>query len=1099
VLDIEYSQKIITPEIPEYYYSRRRLIEKLDSLKSKRLILITAPAGYGKTSISVEYFHHIKRNQKLWISISTYDNSIENFFLLLALAFKKNIPEADFGNRLKSVISKSQDVPLDQKINNLISSFADDLFKYLKDKKKDLYIFLDDFHHIDESDEVCKALNYFLDYLPAKVHLVLISRSEPSKINYPKFLAKNWLGRITKNDLVFRHIDINNLLIFLEGENKIKNLDKKLLTDFLVSTEGWITAVQLLLMANDFHIKGIENILQSKMDIFNYFTNEIYSGLSDEEKEFLLKTSFPESINKEIIEKILLIKNGYAILQKLYQKNVFINREDEEYRYHELFRKYINRLACESLSRKKINSVYISLGKYYLQKDDWRSEYIALNYLIQGKDYKTLNSWIKFNASEKLLLIHSSGLYNKFEAIENKSFKNSLEYILLKVNTYVYKEKDIDKTLDYLYSILRAKFTLSHDQDILIPPKKIKDNLNFYVEILMLICNCNFLKEGITSKNISISEHLLKFDLKVEQEIQFIVSLLKSYISNGDNLKSAKYIERLKKIFYQITEDYEHGNSMIEENNFIESIFSLLIFYDYGDYKTGKKVVRFVMNNFDFSNFDLSNFSQICFALFISYNKKDFDVFFDHLRKKNKEKNKTIFSTYKNQYEFQCVLKEFLNKKFTDVIARLEQIKQNTYLRNYIYFVDALILYCYNLLDQPSKVSYLLSQKTYSVSKTRSLILKLESYLLSRDFKSFKSFLSEIDKLGRKNFTLFNQAVILFYECYYYAYDNRINEFEERFRKFIQMSKEYDYKNFILFRADSNKLNYVFEYALVNDVESDYLNQLFTSEDINFELKKNYDVIIDVRFLNGGKTLINNKELTDDLWVRPKSKMIFLYFLYQSYHKLEISKENIINDLFHSTKSNNLQAVIDVEINKVRKIFKEFLCDIIPDDIDKEVLILKDKRYSLLADKFNLKINLDCEIFKKLSSSILADDRLRAVEMYKNDFMKENYINWAEDIRDNLSFIYLDTLNKLIEYFEINNDPENLEKVLEMLVNFDITDDGAVIKLMTLYNMRNENRKLQHLYDVYEKKIKNELNTIPSKSVQKLYFDIITSRSGVLS
>jgi two-component SAPR family response regulator len=1100
VLDIEYTQKIITPEIPNYYYPRKRLIEKLDSLKKKRLILITAPAGYGKTSVSVEFFHHIKKNSKIWISISTYDNSIENFFLLLALAFKNNIPEADFGERLKNVISKSQNIPLEQKINNIISSFANDLFKYLKDKKKELYIYLDDFHHVDESDEVCKALNYFLDYLPPSVHVIIISRSESNKINYPKFLAKNWLGKISKDDLAFSHIDINNLLVFLESKKKIKSIDKKLLSDFLVSTEGWITAVQLLLMASDFHIKGIENILQSKTDIFNYFSNEIFAELSEEEKEFLLRTSFPESINKDIIEKVLQIRNGYLILQKLYRKNVFINREDEEYRYHELFRKFINQLACEKLSAKKIKSIYISLGKHYLLNGDWRSEYIALNYLIKGKDYSSITTWIKFNASEKLLLIHSSGLYSKFEEIENKNFKNSLEYILLKVNTFVYKEKDIEKTLDFLYGILRSKFNLSYDQPVLIPPEKIgKSNFYFYVEILMLISNCNFLKEGITSKNISISEHLLKFNLKVEQEIQFIVSIVKSFISTGENEKSTFYIKRLKNIFFKITEDYEHGNSRIEENNFIESMFSLLIFFDYGDYKTGKKVVRFIMNNFDFKKFDLSNFSQICFALFISYNKKDFEFFFDHLKKKNKEKNKTIFSAYKNQFEFQSILKEFLNKNFTDVIQKLELIKQNTYLRNYIFFVDALILYCYNLIDQPNKVSYILSQNNYCVSKTRSLVLSLESYLLLNDFNSFKQTLSVIEKLGRKNFTLFNQALILFYECYYHAYSENENYFEEKFAEFIRLSQNYDYDNFILFRADTNKLNYVFEYALSNEIETEYLKNLFLPENINFELKKNYNINIDVRFLNEEKLIINNKELNAESWARPKSKMLFLYFLYQTYHNEEITKEKIINDLFHSTRSNNLQAVIDVEINKVRKVFREFLYQIVPDDLEKEVLILKDKKYFLLSEKFNLKINLDCELFKKLCKSILIDDRMRAVEIYKNDFLKDNYNNWAEDIRDNLSYLYLDTLNKLIEYFESVKEPDSLIKVLEMLVNFDISDDDSVMKLMSLYHMNKENRKLEHLYDHYEKKIKNEFNTIPSKNVQKLYFNLITSEKKIFS
>ena len=175
VLNVEYSQKIIVPEIPGYYYSRSRLLEKTLTYKSKRLILITAPAGYGKTSFSVELFHNLKKELKIWISISPYDNSIENFFLLLAIAFENNFPNSKFGAKLKNILSKSQNVSLNEKINNVISSFSSDLYSYVKDKKKQLFIFLDDFHNIDESDEVCSALNYFLEYLPSNVNFVFIS------------------------------------------------------------------------------------------------------------------------------------------------------------------------------------------------------------------------------------------------------------------------------------------------------------------------------------------------------------------------------------------------------------------------------------------------------------------------------------------------------------------------------------------------------------------------------------------------------------------------------------------------------------------------------------------------------------------------------------------------------------------------------------------------------------------------------------------------------------------------------------------------------------------------------------------------------------
>jgi len=369
VLRIEHTQKIIAPEIPGYYYSREKLLNKISSYESKRLILITAPAGYGKTSFSVEYFHKLKKDLKLWISLSPYDNSIENFFLLLAIAFEKNFDDSKFGRNLKKVLSGSQNVSLDEKINNVISSFSSDLFLYLKKKKKQLYIFLDDFHNIDESDEVCSALNYFLEYLPSNINIVFVTRRDPKKINYPKFLAKNWLGRITKDDLSFTIQDIEN---FLKAyAYKTESIDKIQLEEFLKTTEGWVTAIQLFIMSDDKDLLKDRNHDFSRKEIFDYFTNEIYEEFTSEEKNLLLKLSFPESFSKNIIENVMKIKSGYSLLINLYEKNVFINREDETYRLHELLREYLNKIAIEKFTEKEINEIYNQLGKYYLKNKEW--------------------------------------------------------------------------------------------------------------------------------------------------------------------------------------------------------------------------------------------------------------------------------------------------------------------------------------------------------------------------------------------------------------------------------------------------------------------------------------------------------------------------------------------------------------------------------------------------------------------------------------------------------------------------------------------------------------------------------------------------------
>lgn len=1089
MLNIEFSQKIITPEIPGYYYSREKLLDKIISYRSKKLILITAPAGYGKTSFSVEFFHKLKNELKLWISISPYDNSIENFFLLLAIAFENNFKDSVFGSKLKNILSKSQNVSLNEKINNVISSFSSDLYTYLKSRKKQLFIFLDDFHNIDESDEVCSALNYFLEYLPPNINFVFISRRDPKKINYPKFQAKNWLGRISKNDLSFDNSDIENFIKIYK--KKTDYLDKNLLEDFLRTTEGWVTAIQLLLMTKDLEALKNEDFHFSRNEIFEYFTNEIYENCTSEEKNLLLSLSFPESFSRNIIENVLNIQNGYETLIKLYESNVFINREVDTFRLHELLKKFLNKIAIEKFTEEEICSIYNRLGKYYLRNSDWREDYIALNYLILGKDFESLKNWIKLNASDKLLLIHSSGLFSKIEEIEDSKFKFSLEYILLKVNTLIYKDKDISKALLYLHNVILTLFSRGSGKNILIPVNKIKENeVNYYVELLMLICNCNFLKEGIGAGNIPISEHILKFRLKTDQEIQFIVSLIKSYITTGCNSKNKKYILRLKEIFSKITQNVLKDKNKIDENSLVESVFSMLIFFDYGDYKTGNMVVNHIAGNFDFKNFDLSNYSQMCFALFASYNYTEFEYYFNFLKEKNKEKDLTIFSAYKNQFEFQSILRKFLNYEFRQVIIELEILKKNTYQKNYIYFIDSLILYCYNLTDQPLTMLRLLKESEFKVSETRLIILRLEASLLSKEFKLFGNIMNEVREMKKENFTLFNQLIICFCECYFYAVKNDLKKFRIDFGKLLSMSIEYDYGNYLCFRAKASRMNYVFIYAFENKLENDYMRKLFSENDISLSGIRKHTVNIRVEYLNSNRIFINNKELLNSQWQRSKSKSIFIYMIYNTLKGNDITKESLIDDILYNSKNVNYEAIADVEINKVRKSLKSFISDLLGDKIEKDILVIKDKKYFIVSKNIELNIQIDTEDFLRHASSGDINDKLKAFEIYKTDFAKDLYHNWAEDIRENMKFIYSDVIHSLIAYYEKKEDNGIVMKLLEKLVDMDYSDEDIMLKLLSVYNKEKDFRKFKFVYKIYEKRLKKEFNVQPSRQLKKFFEEV---------
>jgi hypothetical protein len=89
------------------------------------------------------------------------------------------------------------------------------------------------------------------------------------------------------------------------------------------------------------------------------------------------------------------------------------------------------------------------------------------------------------------------------------------------------------------------------------------------------------------------------------------------------------------------------------------------------------------------------------------------------------------------------------------------------------------------------------------------LILQLEASLLTKKFKLYHEIIDEIEKLKRENFTIFNEAVILLNECWFYAMNDNLKIFKDKFKKFLNMSIEFEYENYITFRLSANNMNYV--------------------------------------------------------------------------------------------------------------------------------------------------------------------------------------------------------------------------------------------------------------------------------------------------
>jgi two-component SAPR family response regulator len=128
----------------------------------------------------------------------------------------------------------------------------------------------------------------------------------------------------------------------------------------------------------------------------------------------------------------------------------------------------------------------------------------------------------------------------------------------------------------------------------------------------------------------------------------------------------------------------------------------------------------------------------------------------------------------------------------------------------------------------------------------------------------------------------------------------------------------------------------------------------------------------------------------------------------------------------------------------------------------------------------------------RLASGSNDEDKLRAVEMYKTDFVKDSYRNWAEDVRENLKFVYSDTIHKLITFYEDSGDSGKVIMLLEKLLELDFSDEEIMMKLLSLYNKEKDFRKFRFAYGLYERRLKKEFNVQPSSQLKDFFNEVTT-------
>ena len=302
----------------------QRLAEALT--REHSLIVISAPAGFGKTTLLSEWLQHLAL-PIAWLSLDPADNDVARFLAYVSTALQKIHPEA----------GQTMAVALHAASRPDTESWLTALVNEISNSAQAGVLVLDDYHVID-APAVHAALAFLVDHLPAQLHLVIAGRTDPP-LSLARLRARDQLIELRAADLSFTPIESAAFL----NEIMRLNLTQADIAALAERTEGWIAGLQmaaLSLQGREDRSEFVRAFTGSHRFVLDYLIEEVLERQSADMQNFLLRTSILDRMTAALCEALTGRADSQAVLQQLEQANLFIVPLDDErrwYRYHHLF------------------------------------------------------------------------------------------------------------------------------------------------------------------------------------------------------------------------------------------------------------------------------------------------------------------------------------------------------------------------------------------------------------------------------------------------------------------------------------------------------------------------------------------------------------------------------------------------------------------------------------------------------------------------------------------------------------------------------------------------------------------------------------------
>ncbi len=343
----------IPPARPETV-ARLRLIDQLNAGIQRKLTLISAPAGFGKTTLVSEWLAGLER-PFAWLSLDESDSDLPRFLTYVIAALQTVFPA--IGGDVMAMLQSSPSLPIETSLTTLLNEIAGVSDNFL--------LVLDDYHMVD-APAVDDALTFLLDHLPPQMHLVITTREDPN-LPLARLRVRSQLTELRANDLRFTLVEAAAFLRQVMG----LDLSEEDIAALEARTEGWIAGLQLAALSMQGQkdaTRFIQSFTGSHRFVLDYLVEEVLHRQSESVQKFLLRTAVLNQLTGPLCNALIGDSNSQEILESLERASLFLIPLDNErrwYRYHHLFAELLRQRLPQSIEESDIAELHIRASQWY--------------------------------------------------------------------------------------------------------------------------------------------------------------------------------------------------------------------------------------------------------------------------------------------------------------------------------------------------------------------------------------------------------------------------------------------------------------------------------------------------------------------------------------------------------------------------------------------------------------------------------------------------------------------------------------------------------------------------------------------------------------